>query len=171
MKISPELRRMNIPVPSEPVIINDSPRIQCLTLMLFALDELNFQDRVEAPRRKDEIYDFIATRRWYDFNEEDLQPTQVGDQKHEQLRWKLTMQLYERTATSWKLVVERDDGSWELTPAGEEWIEGVRGQCYWRRSTVQMCYLWSREFKKFVAPHYVPSAEDYVRPEDFYQGV
>lgn len=150
-------------MPEAPNIRLFAPRGQCIILLLAALNEL------AGSVTKQEALSFIAQRKWFAIEADDLDPYPSQVHTTHEPRWKTVIAWARKDAIllDFMLNVERD--AWALSPDGRRRWERAHGRFAAGELDVRKAFLWSPVFKKYLRPQYEPGTEDAKRPLGIYR--
>jgi len=146
-----------------------SPRGQCAVMLLTALHELYVNDGYGAVTKQQAI-DYIKRKRWFEIELEDQKPYPSQRQISAEPRWHTLIAWARKDGVLRDIISNEGRDQWALTKFGRQVIERFHESSRKGQRPVAPCFLWSKEFKKFIYPEYEPSSNDIKRPTNFYRG-
>jgi hypothetical protein len=145
-----------------------SPRGQCAVMLLAALHELYVIDGYGVVPKREAIA-YIKRKHWFEIEPEDQEPYQSQRWTSGEPRWYTLIAWARKDGVLRDIISHEGHDQWGLTRYGRKVSERFYSNCHAGRCPPNECFLWSKEFKKFVYPQYEPSSKDVKRPTYFYR--
>jgi hypothetical protein len=141
----------------------ESPRGQCIVLLLSALKELG------CSRTKYETVSFIRNQHWFDIQKDDLHPYPSVTTKEP--RWQTQIAFAMKDARDAELTFSEGLDQWAISRRGVEELREVESLYRTGALVVGNCFFWTLKFKTRLNPSYTPSQKDAIRPYDLYKDI
>lgn len=139
-------------------------RGQCIVLLLRTLRDI-------GPATKFEAVKWIERQHWFSVEPADREPYPSQRYLSNEPRWHTLIAWARKDSVLHGLISDEERDLWGLTRKGCEVINRLQEQFCSATSSVDPCYLWSREFKVLMCPSYVPGPNPAQRPLTLYRDV
>jgi hypothetical protein len=109
----------------------------------------------------------ISNRGWFDIQDEDWPPYPTMPNKEP--RWRTVVAWARKDAFDFGYLDDVGHNEWQISRAGRERYLDLKERFATGAFDVRRCYMWRETLKCFLAPGYVPSARDAIRPPSIYR--
>jgi hypothetical protein len=155
-------------MPELPPLYYTSPRGQCAVMLLATLRDLYVNDGYGAVAKRQAI-DYIKSKHWFEIETDDEKPYKSQRYTTGEPRWHTLIAWARKDGVLRDLVSNQGHDQWGITAFGRTVIERFQENARAGKRPVNECFLWSKDFKKFIFPEYVPAPREAKRPALFYR--